>query len=170
MGESLERLNQNLSRMEDLSKRLVAALSARKPGDAGLEGPGQDLMLKAGMAIWQEALTNPAKLMERQVQYWSQTLTQYMDLQKELAQGHFVLPAGDTPPEDRRFSNPLWQTHPYFNAIKTQYLISAEVMRNAVEELEGLSPRDKRRVEFFAGQIIDLFAPTNYLATNPDAL
>ena len=170
MGESLERLNQNLSRMEDLSKRLVAALSARKPGDAGLEGPGQDLMLKAGMAMWQEALTNPAKLMERQVQYWSQTLTQYMDLQKELAQGHFVLPAGDTPPEDRRFSNPLWQTHPYFNAIKTQYLISAEVMRNAVEELEGLSPRDKRRVEFFAGQIIDLFAPTNYLATNPDAL
>jgi polyhydroxyalkanoate synthase len=25
-------------------------------------------------------------------------------------------------------------------------------------------------VEFFAGQIIDLFSPTNYLATNPDAL
>jgi polyhydroxyalkanoate synthase len=170
MGESLDRLNQNLARMEDLSKRLVAALAARKPGDVGLEGPGQDLLLKAGMAIWQEALTNPAKMMERQVQYWSQTLTQYMDLQKELAQGHFVLPAADAPPEDRRFSNPLWQTHPFFHAVKTQYLISAQVMRTAVEELEGLSPRDKKRVEFFAGQIIDLFAPTNYLATNPDAL
>ena len=170
MGESLERLNQNLSRMEDLSKRLVAALSARKPGDAGLEGPGQDLMLKAGMAVWQEALTNPGKLMERQVQYWSQTLTQYMELQKELAQGHFALPAEDTPPEDKRFANPLWQTHPYFRAIKVQYQISAEAMRSAVEDLEGLSPRDKKRVEFFAGQIIDLFAPTNYLATNPDAL
>ena len=44
-GESLERLNQNLARMEALSKRLVAALSARKPGAAGLEGPGQELVL-----------------------------------------------------------------------------------------------------------------------------
>jgi polyhydroxyalkanoate synthase len=170
MGESLDRLNQNLARMEGLSKRLVAALSARKPGDAGLEGPGQDLMLKAGMAMWQEALSNPAKLMERQAQYWSQTMTQYMELQKELSQGHFALPASDTPPADKRFSNPLWQTHPYFSAIKTQYQISAEMMRQAVEDLEGLTPRDKKRVEFFASQIIDLFAPTNYLATNPDAL
>ena len=169
-GESLDRLTQNLARMEGLSKRLVAALSARKPGDAGLEGPGQDLMLKAGMAMWQEALSNPAKLMERQVQYWSQTMTQYMELQKELSQGHFALPADADAPSDKRFSNPLWQTHPYFNAIKTQYLLTAEVMRQSVEELEGLEPRDKRRVEFFASQIIDLFAPTNYLATNPDAL
>ena len=169
-GESLERLNQNLARMEELSKRLVAALSARKPGDAGLEGPGQELMLKTGMAIWQEALTNPAKLMERQVSYWSQTLTQYMELQKELSQGHFALPATEDAPQDKRFSNPLWQTHPFFHTIKTQYMISAEAMRSAVAELDGLSPRDKKKVAFFAGQIIDLFAPTNYLATNPDAL
>ena len=43
-------------------------------------------------------------------------------------------------------------------------------MRQAVADLEGLTPRDKKRVEFFASQMIDLFAPTNYLATNPDAL
>jgi hypothetical protein len=59
MGENLERLNQNLARVEELSKRLVAALSSRDPGDVGLEGPGQDLYLKAGMAYWNEAMTNP---------------------------------------------------------------------------------------------------------------
>ena len=72
----------------------------------------------------------------------------------------------DDLPADKRFANPLWRTHPYFNFIKRQYLISAQAMQKAVDELEGLSPRDKKRVEFFAGQIIDLFSPTNYLATN----
>ena len=41
MGENLERLNENLARIEDLSKRLVAALSARKPGDAASRGPAR---------------------------------------------------------------------------------------------------------------------------------
>jgi polyhydroxyalkanoate synthase len=170
VGENLERLNENLAKIEDLSKRLVAALSARKPGDAGLEGPGQDLMMKAGMAMWQEALTNPAKMMERQAQYWGQALTQYMEVQKELAQGHLTLEEADDIPGDKRFANPLWKTHPYFNFVKNQYLISAEAMQAAVADLEGLTPRDRRRIEFFAGQMIDLFSPTNYLATNPDAL
>jgi polyhydroxyalkanoate synthase len=170
VGENLDRLNQNLQRIEELSKRMVAALSARKPGDAGLSGPGQDLYLKAGMAMWQEMLTNPAKMMEQQVQYWGQAMSHFAEIQKELAQGHLALQSEDDLPEDKRFSNPLWKTHPYFNLIKRQYQVTAQAMQKAVDELEGLSPRDKKRVEFFAGQIIDLFAPTNYLATNPDAL
>lgn len=170
VGETLDRMTENLARIEDLSKRLVAVLSARKPVDADLSGPGQDLYLKAGMAMWQEMLTNPAKLMEQQVQYWGQALAHYAEVQKELAQGHLALQADDDLPEDKRFSNPLWKTHPYFNFIKRQYQISAQAMQKAVDELEGLCPRDKKRVEFFANQIIDLFSPTNYLATNPDAL
>ena len=126
--------------------------------------------MKAGMAIWQEALTNPAKMMERQAQYWGQALTHYMEVQKELAKGHLTLHDAEDIPGDKRFSNPLWKTHPYFNFVKNQYLVSAETMRQAVADLEGLTPRDKKRVEFFASQMIDLFAPTNYLATNPDAL
>jgi polyhydroxyalkanoate synthase len=170
VGENLDRLNENVARIEELSRRMVAALSARKPADAALSGPGQDLYLKAGMAMWQDMLTNPTKLMEQQVQYWGQALTHYAEVQKELAQGHLTLQGDDELPDDKRFSNPLWRTHPYFNFIKRQYLVSAAAMQKAVDELEGLSPRDKKRVEFFAGQIIDLFSPTNYLATNPDAL
>ncbi|QBX99578.1 class I poly(R)-hydroxyalkanoic acid synthase [Rhodophyticola sp. CCM32] len=169
MGGSLERLNANLAKMEELSKRMVAAISAHDPGDAGLQGPGKDLYMKAGAAYLEEMMTNPAKLMEQQVQYWGQTLTHFMDAQQELVRGHLAAPE-DTTPEDRRFSNPMWKTHPYFNFIKQQYLISSAAIETAVEELEGLDAKDKQRVAFFSGQIIDLFSPTNYLATNPDAL
>ncbi|WJY20156.1 class I poly(R)-hydroxyalkanoic acid synthase [Fontisubflavum oceani] len=169
LGENLDRLNENLKKMEELSKRMVAAISAREPGDAGLQGPGQDLYLKAGAAYMHDMLNNPAKLMEQQVQFWGQTLTHFMEAQQELAKGHLAAPEDHTP-DDRRFSNPMWKTHPYFNFIKQQYLISSAAIEEAVHELDGLDAKDKQRVEFFSKQIIDLFSPTNYLATNPDAL
>ncbi|RMA40946.1 class I poly(R)-hydroxyalkanoic acid synthase [Rhodophyticola porphyridii] len=169
MGENLDRLNENLAKMEELSKRMVAAISAREPADAGLQGPGQDLYLKAGTAYMREMMTNPAKLMEQQVQYWGQTLTHFMEAQQELAKGHLAAPEDHTP-DDRRFANPMWKTHPYFNFIKQQYLISSAAIEKAVSELDTLDDKDKKRVEFFSKQIIDLFSPTNYLATNPDAL
>ena len=170
MGENLERLNANLKRVEELSQRLVAALSQREAGDAGLYGPGQDVYLKAGMAYWNDLVNNPAKLMERQVQYWGETLTHYMEAQSALASGKLEVAEGQDTPKDRRFANPLWQTHPYFNFVKQQYLTSAKAVEDAVVDLEGLEGKDKQRVEFFARQMIDMFSPTNFLATNPDAL
>ena len=166
---NLVRLNENLARMEELSQRLVAALSAKAPSDAGLEGPGADLYMKAGLAYWQGMLTDPAKLMETQAAYWGKTLTHFMEAQKALSHGAFSAPEDDTP-DDRRFKNPMWKTHPYFNFVKQQYQITSAAMEQAVADLDGLEAKDKRRIEFFARQVIDLFAPTNYLATNPDAL
>jgi polyhydroxyalkanoate synthase len=138
---------------------------------SGLEGPGQDLYLKAGMAYWNEAMTNPARLLEHQVEYWGKTLTHFLEMQQNLSHGQFVAPADDPGlPGDKRFANPLWKTHPYFNFVKHQYLLGAKAIEDAVAGLEGLDETDKARVEFFANQMIDLFSPTNYLATNPDAL
>ncbi len=169
MGENLDRLSENLTKVEELSKRLVAALGSRHGGDAGLQGPGQELYMKAGMAYLNEMMTNPARLMEHQVQYWGKALTHFVEVQQELAKGNLTPPEDDMP-GDKRFSNPLWRTHPYFNFVKHQYLLSSQAIQQAVDDLEGLEPRDKQRVEFFASQMIDLFSPTNYLATNPDAL
>jgi len=116
-----------------------------------------------------QMMANPAKMMEHQAAYWGKSLKHWIEAQQALGTGHFVPPTDNTP-ADRRFRNPLWQTHPYFNFVKQQYLMSAEAIRNATENLEGLDDEERRRVGFFARQIIDLMAPTNYLATNPDAL
>ena len=37
-------------------------------------------------------------------------------------------------------------------------------------DLDGLDPADAKRVAFFSQQIVDLFSPTNFLATNPEAM
>ena len=168
-GQNSERLNANLAKMEDLTQRLVAALSQKRPLDPALQGPGQDLYVKAAAAYLAEMMSNPAKILEHQVEYWGKTLKHYVEAQQALASGEFTAPE-DTTPADRRFASPLWQTHPYFNFVKQQYLLNSEAIDAAVQSLEGLDDREKKRVEFFSRQIVDMFSPANFLATNPEAL
>lgn len=167
--EKLDRLNENLARMDELSKRLVAAIAQKKSADPGLQAPGQEVYMQAAAAYMTEMMNNPSKIIEQQVNYWGKSLKHYVDAQQTLAKGQLT-PPEDTGPTDRRFKSELWDTHPYFNFIKQQYLYSSEALGDAVSGLEGLSDHEKSRVAFFARQIVDLFAPTNFLATNPEAL
>lgn len=169
-AEALQRLNENMAKVDALSKRLIAAMGNRTPADQGLSGPSQDLYMKAGAAFWADAMANPGKLLESQSQYWAQAMAHFMEMQDQLAAGQMPVMADDDLPVDKRFANPLWQNHPYFNFVRRQYVQSADAIRKSVGELDGLDPQDKQRVEFFANQMIEMAAPTNYFATNPDAL
>ena len=168
-SDDLEKLNTNVARIEALSQRLIAAIAQKRTANPSLEAPGAELYARAATAMWNEALQNPAKLIEQQVEFWGKTLKHYVEAQHLLAQGKLEAPS-DSGPKDRRFANPLWQTHPYFNFVKQQYLRNSKAMDQAVASLEGLSAQDRRRVEYFSKQVMDLLAPTNYLPTNPDAL
>ena len=168
-GPKLERMQANLAKVEELSQRLMVALANRKEADKALQGPSSDVYMKAAAAYVAEMMQNPSKILEHQISYWGKTLKHYVDAQQALASGEFKAPADPTP-KDRRFSNPLWETHPVFNYLKQQYLMNSEAVSNAIADLETLDPADRRRVEYFTRQIVDMFSPTNFLGTNPDAL
>lgn len=162
-------LNANIARIEELSQRLVAVMANKRHVDPALQGPGQDLALKAASAWWAEMLSHPSRMLEHQINYWGKTLKHYVDAQHVLAQGQLRAPEDPTP-QDRRFANELWQTHPWFNFIKQQYLLTSEAIGKSVEELDNLSPKDKQRLSYFTRQIVDMMSPANFLATNPEAL
>jgi polyhydroxyalkanoate synthase len=168
-GARLDRLNANLTRVEELSKRLTAALAHRKSTDPSLHGPSQDVYMKAAAAYVAEMMQNPSKILEAQVSYWGKTLKHYVEAQQALVKGELKAPPDPTP-KDRRFANPLWETHPFFNYLKQQYLLNAEALTGAAAGLDGMDPADKKRVEYFTRQIVDMMSPTNFLGTNPDAL
>ncbi len=168
-GENLERMNANLAKVEELSQRLVAAISNRNPSNPTLNAPGPDLMVKATQSYWQEMMHNPARIFEQQVEFWGKSVKHFIEAQQALAHGKLEAPEDDTP-SDRRFSNPMWRTHPYFNFIKQQYMLNAQAIRDAVSAAEDLEPKERQRLQYFSNQIIDMMAPTNFLSTNPDAL
>ncbi len=169
-GADLERLNANLAKIEELTQRLVAVMSRKRHIDPALQGPGQELFMKAAAAYLAEMMANPAKILEHQIGYWGKALRHYVEAQQQLVKGRLTEPPPDRTPKDRRFRNPLWETHPYFNYIKQQYLLSAEAIEQAVRDLEHLDPKDRKRLEYFSRQIVDMFSPANFLGTNPEAL
>ncbi|ALI56466.1 class I poly(R)-hydroxyalkanoic acid synthase [Celeribacter marinus] len=165
----LDKLNENIERIEGLSQRLSAALARKKPIPAALQGPSQELYLKAASAYMSEMVNNPAKIVEHQIGYWGKTLKHYVEAQQRLTKGDMTPPPDDSP-KDRRFSNPLWDTNPYFNFLKQQYMTNAQAVEAAVDDMGALDDRERKRMEYFTRQIVDMMAPTNFLATNPEAL
>ncbi|MFC3057665.1 class I poly(R)-hydroxyalkanoic acid synthase [Paenirhodobacter populi] len=164
-----QKMRENLAKIEALTQRLIGAISQRKMANPALEGPGMDLYLSAGAAFLKEVTDNPARIFEAQVNFWGQAMKHYVEATHALSHGELKPPA-DPGPKDPRFTNPLWDSHPYFNFVKRQYLISAKAVEDAVSRIEGLDEVNRKRLDYFARQIIDMMAPTNFLATNPDAL
>lgn len=168
-GANLDRLNDNLARVEQLSNRLAEVMTQRKPLRKELSGPDDSLFADAAGAYMQAMTQNPNKVFEHQLQFWTKSVTHLFDAQNMLLQGQVEAVEDDTP-TDRRFSNPLWQTNPYFNFIKKQYMRNADAIRQAVTDADGVEGKDKQRLEYFSQQIIDMMSPTNFLGLNPDVL
>ncbi|SLN57455.1 Poly-beta-hydroxybutyrate polymerase [Falsiruegeria litorea R37] len=168
-GEHIDRLKENMTKVEALSKRLVEIMAQKTPHNPALDGPNQELFAKAATAYWNDAIHNPAKLWEQQIEFWGKSVLNFAEAQKAMAQGN--IEAHEEAPKDRRFANPMWDTNPYFHLIKQQYQTNAEAISQAVANVQDdLEPKDRRRLAYFSQQIIDMMAPTNFLATNPDAL
>ncbi|KIC34511.1 PHA/PHB synthase family protein [Leisingera sp. ANG-S5] len=167
-SESIEKLKENMTRVEELSKRLADVMSRKVPHNPALDGPNQELYARAATAYWAEAMQNPAKILEQQVEYWSKSVLNFAEAQKALAGKPESTDDGG--PKDRRFSNPLWESSPYFSFVKQQYMTNADAIRKAVQDAVDLDRKDKQRLTYFADQIIEMMAPTNFLPTNPDAL
>ncbi|MGR3320667.1 MAG: class I poly(R)-hydroxyalkanoic acid synthase, partial [Pseudooceanicola sp.] len=167
--EHLERLNENLARVEDLSQRLIAAFSRRTAARPELNAPDPEVFAKGMNAYWAEMVQNPAKIFEHQLEYWGKSVKHYLEIQQSLAKGSLEAPA-DELPDDPRFTNPLWKSNPYFSFVRQQYILNAKAIHQAVEDAEGLDPVERKRLSYFSKQIVDMMAPTNFLATNPDAL
>ena len=168
-AESLARMTANLNKVDALRERLTAVMVNRNTHQAALDAPNQELFVKAAQAYMQEAMTNPAKLIEHQLGFWTKSVTHFVEAQQALAKGTLAAPS-DRTPTDRRFANPLWEQHPYFNFLKQQYMMNAEALTQAVEDVEEMEPSEKQRLKYFSRQIIDMMSPTNFLATNPDVL
>ncbi|NOC44217.1 alpha/beta hydrolase [Ruegeria sp. HKCCD7559] len=166
--EHIERIKENMERVEQLAKRLVEIMASKKSHTPALDGPNQELFARAATAYWAEAWQNPAKLLEQQIEFWGKSVLNFAEAQKALTTGE--VETEETKPGDKRFSNPLWETNPYFRLIRQQYLTNAEAIAQAVSSVDDLDAKDKRRLQYFSQQIIDMMAPTNFLATNPDAL
>jgi polyhydroxyalkanoate synthase len=72
-------------------------------------------------------------------------------------------------PNDKRFSAEGWHGWPY-DIIYQAFLLQQQWWHNATTDVRGVTKLHERQVEFAARQLLDVFSPANFIATNPEVL
>ncbi len=71
---------------------------------------------------------------------------------------------------DDRFKDPQWTENPFFALLKQYYLLSSRWLVDTISATPDLDPKTQRRATFWARQVLDALAPSNFFWTNPQAL
>ncbi|MGA0585463.1 MAG: class I poly(R)-hydroxyalkanoic acid synthase, partial [Castellaniella sp.] len=74
-----------------------------------------------------------------------------------------------TPPADRRFSSEAWAGNPHALFSAHAYLLMADALQRLAQAAD-LEAGARERLKFSIMQWVEAAAPSNFLASNPDAL
>jgi polyhydroxyalkanoate synthase len=78
-------------------------------------------------------------------------------------------PCAEPAPRDKRFSHPDWSLWPH-NALAQGFLLWEQFWDEATRDVRGVSRDHEKAVNFCARQILDMAAPSNFPAANPEIL
>jgi polyhydroxyalkanoate synthase len=134
-----------------------------------LADPAQWMGLMQGWSQ-QMALFDPHRqqaLMQEGMALWEDVLAQYGLGPKA---GEDKTLEVELPRKDRRFADPAWREQPVFALIHQTYLLFAERILEAVDEVQDLAEDDREQLRFATKSVLDAMSPANFPLMNPVVL
>lgn len=115
------------------------------------------------------AITNPMKFWQMQMEY-GQKQAQLWQNSMDKMMGKDVDPIIEPEKGDRRFKSEQWNDSVFFDFVKQYYLLACDFVEQSIENTEGLSDKEKKKLSFTGKLMMDALSPSNFAMTNPDVL
>ena len=109
---------------------------------------------------------HPEKFYKAATAYWSEQMELWARMTQR-AMGQEVPPLIEPARGDRRFKDDAWG-NPFFDYLKQSYLLTGRWLHQRLEEADGLTPQEKKKVNLLARNYIQAMSPSNFAATNPE--
>ena len=148
--EEMQQWTQVIGRAQQLMLEQVASVGGQSlPFDPEIVARIQSSFADEGLALWQRFLDSGGLLRD----------------QPEPA------PA-DSPAAraDRRFADPAWTEHPFYDLIKQSYLLVSDYLMKVVDAVDGVDPKQKAKLRFATSGLVDALAPSNFPLMNPQVV
>ncbi len=122
------------------------------------------------MEVAARAGADPAHFARQSQAYWTDMQELWHRTARRLLLNDAAEPVIAPAADDKRFKSDAWVDNPFFDFCKQSYLLTARHLQSAVRSVEGLDPHSARKADFYVRQFLDALSPSNFAATNPDAL
>ena len=148
--EDMQQWTQVIGRAQQLILEQAANATGQSPPfDPQAIARIQSSFADEGMALWRRFLDSGGLLRER------------------------AEPApADSPAarRDRRFADPAWTEHPFYDLIRQSYLLVSDYLMQVADAVDGVDPKQKAKLRFATGGIVDAMAPSNFPLMNPQVV
>ena len=124
-----------------------------------------------GLALsdwWMHLALSPGKQAQLAQSAWSDAMRLALASARNLSGGKEA-PCIRPEHRDKRFQDPAWQQQP-FDSIVQSFLLTQKWWQEATTGVRGVSKHHEAVASFAVRQLLDIFSPSNYVATNPELL
>jgi polyhydroxyalkanoate synthase len=113
----------------------------------------------------QRAIEAQTRLTGGFIGLWADALRRFQGQEPETAQ-----PKDPGQERDSRFKDPAWRENPFFDFLRQSYAHATRWAEEMVNEAKGIDPHTRHKAEFYVRQLAGAFAPSNFLALNPELI
>ena len=145
--EQMQQWTEVVGRAQQLMLEQAAGAAGRTlPFDPQMVSRIQTGFANEGLALWQRFLDSGGMLRDR---------------------AEPPPPGSPAARKDRRFADPAWTNHPFYDLIRQSYLLLSDYLLNMTDAVDGVDPKQKAKLRFATNGLLDAMAPSNFPLTNP---
>lgn len=164
-----DRFAQNMARAGELVQQALQVLLSHQSGNVSMGHTDPLAVAETFLSIARHATVDPQAIMNQQLALAADHCALWHRMSEKLL-GKPYAPYIDANPKDRRFKDAAWNDSTVYDFIKQSYLINSQWMERMLGQVKGLDAKTTRKVNFFARQVIDAMAPSNFLFLNPEVM